>query len=321
MKFTNESSVPLPLAVWAVDDDYDFINDPDYFSVTSLLKPIRQVVLSKRIDPDSIKTDVEGLVAIAMGKSIHAGIERAWTRNLATNLKLLGYQNGIIKRFKVNPETISEGDIPVYIEQRKIKDFEGFKIGGKYDMVLDGVVYDNKSTSTFKWTNHSSDDDYIKQGSLYRWLNQDKITSDYIRINFIFTDWSKLSAIKDPEYPQHKVAYRDYPLMSIPETEKFLREKLAQIKRYWNSPDDEIPECTDEELWRTPTKYKYFVNPSASRATKNFDSLAEAKKWMADMGKGVIRIVPGEARRCNYCNAAPICEQYKRLHSGSEQCS
>lgn len=37
-----------------------------------------------------------------------------------------------------------------------------------------------------------------------------------------------------------------------------------------NKPDEEIPECTDEELWRSPTKYKYYSDPNktSGRSTK-----------------------------------------------------
>jgi hypothetical protein len=317
MKFTNNSNIPLALAVWAVDDDYDFVNDPKYFSVTSLLKPVRQIVLTRRLDMDSVSMDLENLLSIAMGKSIHTAIEKAWKENHQKNMEILGYPKEFIDKIKVNPKEVKEGDVPCYIEQRNIREFNGYKIGGKFDSILDGMLNDYKSTTTYKWTTGSSDEDYRLQGSLYRWLNQDKVKEDFIRINFVFTDWSKLSAMKDKNYPQCRVAFKDYPLLSIQETEQFLQNKLDQIKQYKDAPDSEIPECTDEELWRTPTKYKYYANEDSTRATKNFDSLAEANKFKAEKGKGIIRIVPGEARRCNYCSAATICEQYRRIH-GSE---
>ena len=78
--------------------------------------------------------------------------------------------------------------------------------------------------------------------------------------------------------------------------------------------ENTIPLCSDEELWRTPTKYKYFSNPEATRATKNFDSYNEAYKYqqVEKKGKGIIKIIPGEARRCNYCIASSICSQHAK---------
>lgn len=317
MKITNQYGFPLALSVWAVNDSYDYVDDPKYFSVTNLLKPIRQIVLQRRVDPETLSTDVDDFLARAMGTSIHDSIEKAWVHNYAECLKRLGIQENVIKRFKINPEkdSLKEGDIPVYLEQRTIKNCGEYKIGGKFDFVADGLLHDNKSTTTMKWTKGSSDKDYQLQGSLYRWLNPEIITSDVIRINYLFTDWSKLSAMKDPKYPQHRAAYKDIPLLSLDETQEWLQNKLSQIEHYMNTPEEQLPECSDEELWRTPTKYKYFANPNASRATKNFDNQNDAYKYMMieKQGKGCIRVVPGEPRRCAYCSAASICSQRARM--------
>lgn len=313
MVFTNHASIPLAIGVWAVQDSYDYVDDPRYLSVTTLLKPTRQIILSRRVNTEALQTDVEDFVASAMGTSIHDSIEKAWLHHYEEGLAKLGIPENVIKRFKINPDpaTVGETDIPVYLEQRAIKEFEGWKIGGKFDFVADGLLHDNKSTTTMKWTKGSSDKDYQLQGSLYRWLNPGIIKEDYIRINFIFTDWSKLNALKDSSYPQHRAMYRDIPLLTIPETENWLKQKLMVIEKYMDAPEAEIPPCPDEELWRTPTKYKYFANAGSQRATKNFDNQAEAYRYMNvdKKGQGFIRIVPGEARRCNYCIASDLCKQ------------
>ena len=319
MKITNTTNIPMTLAVWAVNDSYDYVNDPKYFSVTSLLKPIRQIILQRRVDMNTVSTDVEDFLARAMGTSIHDSIEKAWVHNYEECMKKLGYQDAIISKIRINPKEPEEGTIPIYLEQRSIKEFEGFKIGGKFDFVADGLLHDNKSTTTMKWLKGSSDKDYKLQGSIYRWLNQDKIKDDYIRINFVFTDWSKLNAMKDPNYPQHRAAFKDIPLLSIEETEEFLRTKLDLINKYMNTPEESLPKCNDDELWREPTKYKYFSNPNATRATKNFDSYNDAYRYMMidKQGKGCVKTVKGNARRCAYCSAASICSQFKEMNDGS----
>ena len=314
-KITNNSDIPLALAVWAVDDEYDYQNDPNYFSVTSLLKPIRQIVLSRRVPPELQTADVEDYVASALGSSIHAGIEKAWKDNYKKNLKVLGYSDKLIDRVKINPEPeeLKPDTIPIYIEQRHFKKFKGFTIGGKYDLVAEGILHDNKSTSAYTYLFGGKDEDYRLQGSFYRWLVPGIITEDFIRINFIFTDWQKTQAKRDPNYPQHRLIYKDIPLYSLEKTEEIISGKIDQIRRYMNKPDKEIPECTDEELWRSPTKYKYYSDPNktSGRSTKNFDSATEAQKYLREekYGKGIIITVPGEVKRCQYCPAAPICKQ------------
>jgi hypothetical protein len=184
-------------------------------------------------------------------------------------------------------------------------------------MIAEGIVHDFKSTSDYTWLHGGRDDEHQLQGSIYRWLNPDKITEDFIRILYIFTDWSKASAKSNPNYPQQRVAAKDIPLLSIEDTEKWINSKLSQMKKYMTVPEGQVPECTDEELWRSEPKYKYYADSTktSGRSTKNFESLAEAHKfWKVEKGgKGIVITEVGEAKRCNYCAAADICSQRKKL--------
>lgn len=331
MKITNIHGVPLSLAVWLVHDEYDHISDPNYISVTSLLKPIRHIILPRRIKPeDRVPLDVIDLLARTRGTALHDSIEKAWTNGHYRSLDLLGYPQNVIDRVLINP-TDEELDrikdpIPVYLEQRHIAEFEGYRIGGKYDLVAEGILHDNKSTSAFAWIAGTRDEEHQLQGSLYRWLDvqrvklghRPRITEDYIRINYIFTDWQKAQAASNPAYPQLPVLPKEIPLLSVEETEARIRNKLAQIKRYLTSPEDQIPECTDEELWRSAPKYKFFLDPAkatqpGARSTKNFDDMNEARQFQVEKGgKGIIVTVPSEPKRCGYCDAFAICSQKNR---------
>lgn len=318
---TNKGDIPLALAVWLLHDEYDYIDEPNYISVTGLMKPIRHIVLPSRVPPEKRESDVEDYISRALGHSLHDSIEKAWTKGAARSLRLLGHPKSVIERVLVNPtpEELAgtKNPIPVYLEQRSFRKITvggiTYTIGGKFDMVAEGIVHDNKSTTAYTWLYGGKDDDYRLQGSLYRWLNPDKITEDFIRINFIFTDWQKAQAKQNPNYPQKRLEYKDIPLMTLEETERWIRKKLEQVARFKDSPEAEIPECTDEELWRSAPQYKYYADPlkTSGRSTKNFDSPLEAKKFMMveKGGKGVIITIPGEVKRCSYCEAFPICSQ------------
>lgn len=318
MKFTNNSNIPLGLAVWLVGDDYDYHLEPNYISATTLLKPLKQIILSRRINQDELSIDIEELISTSMGSSFHTAIEYAWKDNYKSALKTLGYPDKVIDAVRINPDpkTVTSDDIPVYIEQRAIKEFNGFKVGGKFDLVIEGILHDNKSTSAYTWMYGTKDEDYALQGSIYKWLHPDKVKEDFIRINFIFTDWNKISALSNPKYPKHRCMYKDIPLLSNQEIEHWIEAKLNLIKRYQNASEDEIPDCTDEELWRTETKFKYFADASKTngKSTKNFTSQAEANQYWLETkkGKGTVIAVPGEPRRCKYCNVYSICQQRKR---------
>lgn len=317
-KLTNNTNIPLALAVWLAADDYDGSNNPKYISATSLLKPTKQIILGKRAT--GVEGDITALIPTALGSTIHAGIEKAWTTNPQASLKRLGYPQNIIDKIVVNPDpkTVTKDQIPIYLEQRRTKEFNGWIIGGKFDMVANGLLHDNKTTSAFTYMYGTRDEEYREQMSIYRWLNQDIITEDYFRINFIFTDWSKANTYTNPKYPKQRILFRDYPFLSLDATENLIANKLAELDTYMNEPEERIPPCSDEELWRKPTKYKYYANASntTGKCTKTFDDYTEAMMYWkhTKQGKGTVLTVPGSVQRCLYCKCFNMCKQ--RLNYG-----
>jgi hypothetical protein len=103
----------------------------------------------------------------------------------------LGIPQHVIDKIRVNPDT--PGDDPrfdVYLEQRSKKTVGKWTISGKFDFVHEGRVKDIKTTKTYNWIKGSNDEKYMIQGSIYRWLNPEIITDDFVDIMMIFTDWS-----------------------------------------------------------------------------------------------------------------------------------
>lgn len=324
MRITNTGDIPLGLAVWLVHDEYDYIDEPNYISATGLMKPLRHIILPPRVPHELQERDLESYISTSLGHSLHDSIEKAWIKGYERSLHLLGHPQHVIDRVMINPtpEQLVSVDhpIPIYLEQRAFRKVVvngvTYTVGGKFDMVAEGIVHDNKSTTAYTWLYGGRDEDYKLQGSIYRWLNPDKITEDFIRINFIFTDWQKMSAKQNPNYPQSRVLYKDIPLMSMEETEAWIVWKLGLVQQYKDTPESKLPECTDEELWRSAPQYKYYSDPNktSGRSTKNFDDPVEAKKFMMveKGGKGIVIAVPGEVKRCSYCAAFPICSQKDR---------
>lgn len=311
--FTNNLGISLPLAVWLAHDDYDYINEENYISATKLMKPLRHIILPSRIPKEQRENpDVSEFIASAIGHSLHDSIEKAW-HHFDKNLAKLGYPSHIINRVRINPEpdTLRADDIPIYMEQRAIKSFMGYRIGGKYDLVAEGQVQDYKSTSAFVWVMGTRDEEHILQGSLYRWLNPTIITDPTMVINYIFTDWSKAKVKQDPKYPPMRLMSKTLNLLPLDQTERWVKTKIELIQKHWNTPESELPRCTDEELWRSEPKFKYYADPTkTARSTKNFDDMASAKTYMSEKGgKGIIKIFPGEVKRCDYCEAYNVCTQ------------
>ena len=314
-KYANTSSVPLSLAVFLATDNYD--HEENTISATSLIKPLRQIVLSARVPEDMTPLDLVNLVPSRMGSAIHDAIERSWKDNYQVALDSLGYPKRVIEKIRINPkpEELTDGQIPIYLEQRAHKQVGKFLISGKYDFIGDGRVEDFKSTSTFTAMNNTNDEKYIWQGSIYRWLNPQIITKDEMAIQFIFTDWSKAKAMQDPKYPQQRIQQRILPLKSIQETDAFIKRKLGQIEQYWDVPEEQIPLCTDADLWRSEPVFKYYKNPEKrARSTKNFDNRHDAQlRYIEDGSVGIVVEQPGQVTACKYCSAFAVCSQKDAL--------
>lgn len=312
MILTNEKDISIPLAVWLLTDDYDYNDNPNVISATSLLKPIKQLVLAPRVDTTNLIMDVSSRISSRYGTALHDSIEKAWNSPKAkTALKRLGLSESVVEKIRLNPDHHTKDEIPVYMEKRTKKELDGYTISGKFDFVYDGKLIDFKSTSVFSFTSGSKEEDYILQGSIYRWLNPGIITSDHIYINYLFTDWSSAQAKNSTTYPDARIKEVPYKLLSLQETEQWLKNKIAEYKKYKDAPENTLPDCTEKELWRTPTVYKYYSDPSKTdgRATKNFDKLSDANKFKAEKGKGVVLTIPGQVKACGYCPAFTECTQ------------
>ena len=316
-KYANTPSVPLSLAVFLVTDNYDHDQDENTISATALIKPLRQIVLSARVPEDMTPVDLVNLVPSRMGSAIHDAIERSWKDNYSNALAILGYPKRVIEKIRINPkpEELTDGVIPIYMEQRAKKTVGKFTVTGKYDFIGDGRVEDFKSTSTYTATNNTNDEKYIWQGSIYRWLNPQIITKDEMAIQFIFTDWSKAKAMADPKYPQQRIQQRILPLKSIQETDAFVTRKLNQIEQYWDATEEQLPPCTDTDLWRSEPVFKYYKNPEKrARSTKNFDNRHDAQlRYIEDGSVGIVVEQPGQVTACKYCPAFAVCSQKDAL--------
>lgn len=321
--YTNDTNLPLSLAVFLAYDEYP-VTDDKTISVTTLLKPIKQIVLGMRVTKGDKKQDISTNIASAFGTAMHNGIEKAWTSDkLPETLALLGHPPGLIKHIKVNPKDseLKEDDIAVYTEYRTSKEFMGWIISGEFDFVADGRVRDFKTTGTYTYMNNTMVDKYPLQGSMYRWLNPEKITDDVMAIDYIFTDWSGLSAATQGSkgYPSSRMMEQLFKLMSLEDTESFVAEKLRMIDKYLQCEEYEIPACTNEDLWVEPSKFKYYKTASAKRATRVYDTPEEAYAHMRrDGSTGSVIEHKGAVKACKWCPALSNCEQANRYINSGE---
>jgi len=317
-RFANVSEVPLALAVFLASDTYDYNDDPHTISATTLLKPLRQIILPARIPAGEGLVNLADMMSNRMGNAIHDGIEKAWTTNHVRAMKALGYPDRVIDSVIINPSRdieVPDGRIPIYLEQRLSRKLGKWTITGKFDFVGEGRVQDFKSTSVWVYKNQVNSGKWTQQGSIYRWLDPQMIHQDELDIHYIFTDWKRGMMKSDPNYPARSFLKQTFPLLSVRETEVFITKKLQQIEAYWEAPEDEIPQCDAEELWRSEPVFKYYKNPQKTlRATKNFDTRQEATlRYVEDGSCGLVKEVPGQVTACKYCPAFAACSQKDAL--------
>lgn len=314
--FTNKAKVSLAIAPFLALDTYEYDPDPKAISATSLIRPLRAVILGRQNVDLAKDVELIDMAGPSMGSAFHARLELGWNNPalIKAILEKFGNSPEVISRVRVNPPEIKKGDIAIYTEQRFHKEISGFKVTGQCDLIINGHLHDLKSSSVYGYINDSNAHDYIAQGSVYRWLRPDLITEDDMFIEYLFTDWSKQQAIRDKAYPQLRVMQKKYELWSLEATENYIEERLQTIAEKADKPQQELPLCNERELWQQPVKYQYFKNPNSARATRNYDTMQEAQDHLSkNNGVGEVRVKPGKVNRCNYCPVVDICEQAASL--------
>ena len=320
MKYTNKDNIPLALAIMFLDDRYDYNRSKKTISATSLLDTTKQIILSQRLTGEGIE-DVSDRIASSLGCAIHTALEQAWLNKPHEILESLGYTETVRKILRVNPTKIDlekhPNCIPVYVEQRASKQIAGWTVTGKFDIIIDGRLNDLKNRQAYAYIFQSNAEKDILQASIYRWLNQDKVTQEDFSILWLFTDWSKKEARQNRDYPQKRWVEQKYRLKPIEVIEEYIVNKLNSIDKLLDKPESELPECTKEELWMDDPVWKYYKDPNkTARSTKNFTSQSEANmRLIKDGNVGLVVEYKAYAKRCGYCPCSTICEQYLDLKS------
>lgn len=341
--FNNKFEVPLPLAVWLATDDYKYAKYANEISATTLIKSSRYIMWSQRtmypeafpedLRPISVQVnpedypDLQERVANRIGTAIHEAVEKAWKTNYKPALLSLGYPESAVERVLINPEPeqVKPDTVAIYSENRMYKEIEvdghKFTVSGQYDMIVNGALHDIKTTSTYTYETGCNDEKYRLQGSIYRWLNPDLITKDELTINFVFLDWKQFQTKANENYPLARAYKRTYKLLSLEETEMYIRNKLRIHAQNMTNPLELIPCCSEKELFSSPPVFKYYKTgyEEGKRATKNFDSFAEASKYRAEQGKfqGDIIESRGKPFMCPCCNPEEVALLMEKTHSSN----
>ncbi len=270
------------------------------FSATELLKGTKEIVLMRRYG-DAIEVDCMDLFFAIDGLSFHSLMEGDEKDN-----------------------ELSEGRLEASFE---LSDGTTFNVSGGFDLwnEAERLVTDYKNSKMYSVQKalDGSDLKWRNQLRIY-WLllNKAGFPTKYGKIVASMKDWSKNMANRKADYPKNPIATINYEFNAVDdyvEATQQITEKLEEIHRYWNEPDDKIPECTSDERWEADEKWAV-MKQGRKTAIKLFDTQEGAENYVEssrfseekDADKLYVEHRPGVPTKCiNYCYCNKQCSFYR----------
>lgn len=287
MKITNHANLPMPFVRMA-EDEYEI--KPKRYSVTTLLKPVREILLNRRHNAE-IEQDCSDMIWLLFGKAVHA----------------------VLEQYSKGASEFAEEKLTVELEN-------SYTVSGVIDLYdLDKAeVVDYKTASVWKAI-YKDYDDWKKQGLAYAWLlRKNGLPCEKVVFYAILKDWSKTKAKTDHEYPQSPVLRVEFNIKEIGEIDKFIRNKIDEIIFYEDKQDSELPLCSEEDRWNDGNKYAV-MKKGRKTALRVLDSMEAAEDWKTANGGDFIETRKGTDKKCiDYCLCCTKCDYYKSLQVGGE---
>jgi len=207
------------------------------------------------------------------------------------------------------------------IEERLYTKLDGWTISGQMDLqevYEDGIVISDYKV-TGAWSVMNEKQDWHNQLNVYAWLIErtKNVKVKSAQIIAIVRDWTAREAQTKEGYPQSPVAVVEIPLWPSEAREAYVKGRISKHNEAYFSLqlDDEMPECSSEEMWERPTRYA-LIKTGNVRAKSVHPTLEEANQALASLkdSKGyTVEVREGERVRCvSYCQVASFCNQYKR---------
>ena len=286
MTITNNLNLPHGL-VAAVSPKRH--NEPGSLSATTLLKGVKEIILSER-HWEEMTDDAANRVWAVFGTAVHALLEQEGADDFTE-------------------ETLS---------------FEvaGIKVTGRIDNynMSEGIVTDYKTASVWK-VKFREFDDWRRQGLTYAWLlMRNGFPVSKCRFVALLKDHSKTEAARHSDYPQEPVYIYEFDVREsvLCDTEIRIANKVREYLILKDAPDDEIPACTAEERWASPDKWAVMKKGRKS-AVRVLDSQEEAEKLAMDDKALYVEYRKGASKKCEgYCPCREFCSYWKSLQEEQE---
>jgi hypothetical protein len=290
MRWTNEYRLPGPIADWLKLDEYDHDPDPNHFSATELVQPVRLTILKRRHADEMVK-DVSQAFTLSIGTACHHEIERVGKMNNQP----YGQQEPRFER------TVGKN-----------------RISGQIDWYDGHTVTDWKVTSV--WSVKNTDkSEWTHQLNIYAWLlRYSGKPVESLQIGAICRDWRVGELLRyGSDYPPIMFMMKQIELWSQARTDGFISTRLGAIRSCEKTPDEKLPICSADERWLRDEKWAVMKEGRKS-AVKLHDTRYGAEEHIKSLKeRGEKRRLtpehrPGTSVRCrDYCDAAPFCSYWK----------
>jgi len=289
LKITNQYNLPRAFVEMATEE-YKY-KDKRY-SVTSLLKGVRETILQRRYH-DKITQDVSEMIWMLFGRAAH---------------NILEHQQEGAHELKEERLEIEIGD---------------YTLSGRFDLYCDKEkkVTDYKTCSTWKII-FGDFEDWRQQLLIYAYmLNKIGFVTTKGEVVAILKDHTKSKAKYDSSYPQLPVHVErfDFTRDDFRAVDAWLKQKFEDIALAETLPDDELPLCTLEERFNDGGKWAVMQGKN-KRAVRVLDTEEAANDYMTRTGKGTHVVHrPGEDKKCldGYCMVREFCNYFIGLQRGS----
>lgn len=285
MKITNNYNLPDALVKYCEESQFGVKNK--YYSVTTILNPVRSVLLMRRHNDEIVK-DASEMINTLFGSATHS----------------------LIEKFD------KTGFAEMYLSQ-EITD--GYYLTGKCDLYDEKnyALVDYKTATCWKII-FKDFDDWKKQGLMYAWLlsKQHRLVSK-LKFHALLKDWTakdlRLAKLKGDFYPETQVYTWEYDVTTqdLIEIENFINERFSALIDGETLSDFDLPDCGKVDTWYTGDKFAVYKNVNDARATRVFDNEKEAKDFITNKG-GVLVYRKGEYRKCqDYCDCHEFCRYWE----------
>lgn len=285
MKITNKLGLPEPFVQMCSSD---YVYRPQRYSVTSLLKGIRETILERRHETEQ---DVADCIWMLFGTAAH----------------------NILESQQETESQLKECSVETQID--------GITISGRFDLydAETKTVTDYKTCSVWKVI-FGDYTDWRLQTLMYAYmLKQSGFAVEHGEIVAVMRDHSKRDAKYKENYPPYPVKritfnFKDEDFTSI---ERWLVDKVAEIKVAESMPDDELPVCTPDQRFNSGDKYAV-MKKGRKRALRVLDDYDQANSWMQNNDGDYIEERKGEDKKClEYCSVCTFCNYWQEKYGGN----